>query len=360
MSTHEQEGRAGGGVPNAFGNKVAWKWSRTMPRSLKASKFLCLLYVLRTMASASGELRFPDGKPIRIQDIAAATGCREQDARRYLEAGRRAGVVLAGERRRGTPTLYTVAGEAWPDWKAAEDYLKGTARRRQEDEEPEQGSGHSGTNAGEQSSGHSGTQAKPESGPQRPELEPGGEGPSKSTVDRWGSGQGGPLGSGHGGPVNPGVTQGVTHVMADVATQPQLVGGSAANSDHSSEDQAKADDEPFGRCEVCQVPLLRPGRKRCGAHAETPARGRNARAGRQRPIQAPLMTVVAGDAEGAQQATEAPQTPVSKIPNPFAPERTCGCGRTHRTGESQCPLCLELAREEAARLAAAHPRATTA
>ena len=157
-STHEQEGRRDGGVPNTFGNKVAWKWSRTMPRSLKASKFLCLLYALRAMASASGELRFPDGKPIRIQDIAAATGCREQDARRFLEAGRRAGVLLVGERRRGTPTLYAVAAEAWPDWKAAEDYLKGTVRPRKTEEGPAPSSGHSGTNSDAEGSVHGGTE----------------------------------------------------------------------------------------------------------------------------------------------------------------------------------------------------------
>ncbi|SOE31707.1 hypothetical protein [Streptomyces sp. OK228] len=356
MSTDEQETRKDGGVPNSFGNALAWTWTRQMPRGLKGG-FLCTLYALRAMAAPSGELRFKDGKPIRIQDIAKAAGCREQDARRYMEAGRLAGVVLVdGERRRGRATRYVISPVSWPDWKAAEHYLKGTARRRQE-EEPEQSSGHSGTNSPEAGSVHSGTN---QIGPQRHELEADDAEGNRSTVARMGSGHSGTNGSVHSGPNNPGVTQGVTHVLADVGTQAQVVGGSAANSDHSSGNQAKADDEPFGRCEECHVPLVRPGRKRCGLHAETPARGRNARAGRARPIQAPLMTVVAGDAAGPQAPTEAPQQPATKIPNPWAPERTCGCGRTYRTGESACPLCIDLQRQEIARLAAHHPSAHTA
>ncbi|MFF4900524.1 hypothetical protein [Streptomyces sp. NPDC001068] len=357
MSTDEQETRKDGAVPNSFGNALAWTWTRQMPRGLKGG-FLCTLYALRAMAAPSGELRFKDGKPIRIQDIAKAAGCREQDARRYMQAGRLAGVVLVdGERRRGRATRYVIAPVAWPNWQAAADYLKGTARRRKEDEEPEQGSGHGGTNSPEDGSAHSGTT---ENGPQRHELEAEGAKTVPPTVARMGSDHSGTKGSDHRGPINPGVAQGVTHVLADVGTQPQVVAGEAANSDHSSENQAKADHEPFGRCEECGVPLVRPGRRRCSSHTETPARGRNARAGRQRPIQAPLMTVVAGDAEGAQRAAEASQQPVSKIPNPWAPERTCGCGRTHRTGESACPLCIDLQRQEITRLAVDHPGAHTA
>jgi uncharacterized Zn finger protein (UPF0148 family) len=360
VSTDEQ-GRPlnDGGVPSAFGNTLAWTWARDMPRSLKSSKFLCLLYVLRAMANGSGELRFKkDGKAIRIQDIAAATGCREQDARRYLEAARRAGVVaVIGEPRRGKATLYRLLATAWPSWAAAEEYLKGTVRPRKEEDSAE-GSGHSGTNSEQESSVHGGTN---QFGPQRPELGADEQEPGRSTVDRMGSGHSGTQGSVHSGPNNPGVTQGVTHELVDVATQAQVVGAEDAKSDSpNNQQQEQATDEPFGRCEECQVPLMRPGRKRCPVHAVEQGRARKPRAGRARPIQAPLMTVVQGDAAGPQQAAEAPQRPVSKIPNPWAPERVCGCGRPYRTGEAHCPLCIELAREETARLAAAHPKASTA
>ncbi|MGW4824639.1 hypothetical protein ACWEP4_38380 [Streptomyces sp. NPDC004227] len=108
MSTGEIEDKPGGGPANSFGNTLAWNWSREMPRALKGG-FLTLLYALRAMAAANGALRFKDGTVIRIQDIAKAAGCREQDARRYLEAAIRAGlVVVEGRRRRGIPTLYVL------------------------------------------------------------------------------------------------------------------------------------------------------------------------------------------------------------------------------------------------------------
>ncbi|WP_411092242.1 hypothetical protein [Streptomyces sp. 049-1] len=355
MSTDEQETRKDGSVPNSFGNALAWTWTRQMPRGLKGG-FLTLLYALRAMAAPSGELRFKDGKPIRIQDIAKAAGCREQDARRYLEAGLRSGVVqVDGDRRRGRATRYVILPTPWPNWTAAEQYLKGTARRRKE-EEPEQGSDHGGTNSPETGSDHGGTN---DNGPQRPELGDESGERVRATEARMGSDHSGTSGSGLGGPNNPGVTQGVTHVLADVGSQAQVVGGSAANSDHSSENQGQAADEEFGRCEVCSS-RVRPGRNRCPDHREEQPRGRKRQAARRQPIQAPLLMPVPDASPTPQQAAEAPQQPVSKIPNPWAPERNCGCGRTYRTGESQCPLCLELAREEAARLAAAHPQATTA
>ncbi|MFF1467980.1 hypothetical protein [Streptomyces mirabilis] len=149
-------------------------------------------------------------------------------------------------------------------------------------------------------------------------------------------------------------------VMADDSPQPQ-VGGRASGEefDRSQQQEAAASAELFGRCEQCHVPLVRPGRSRCPLHTADQG-GRKQQTARQRPIQAPLLMPVPNAPAAPQQAADAPQTPVSKIRTPWAPERTCGCGRTHRTGESNCPLCLELAREEAARLAAAHPKASTA
>ncbi|HLL33828.1 MAG TPA: hypothetical protein VK545_08035, partial [Streptomyces sp.] len=151
MTTEEADSRASGGVPHSFGNRLAWHWTREMPPGLKGG-FLTMLYALRTMASASGELRFSgDGKPIRIQDLAKGAGCREKDARRYLDAAILAGVVcVKGERRRGKPTLYALVLSPWPDWAAAAEHLKGTARKPKEPPadpaEPERSSGHSGPN----------------------------------------------------------------------------------------------------------------------------------------------------------------------------------------------------------------------
>ncbi|MEV5995376.1 FaeA/PapI family transcriptional regulator, partial [Streptomyces sp. NPDC052115] len=130
MSTEEQETRASGSVPHAYGNALAWRWSREMPTALRRG-FLTLLYAMRAMANANGELRFHgDRKPIRIQDIAKAACVREKDARRYLEAATHAGVVgIRGERRRGVATLYVLLLSPAPDWTAAEAHLTATARK---------------------------------------------------------------------------------------------------------------------------------------------------------------------------------------------------------------------------------------
>ncbi|MEU3099639.1 hypothetical protein ABZ690_34265 [Streptomyces sp. NPDC006967] len=164
MSTEEQD-RAGGGVPNAFGNALAWQWTRKqMSAYLRRSGLPLLLCQLRNFANASGEVAFnSDRKPIRITDIAAASCCREKDARRYLEAAIRAGVVrVVGERKRGKATRYVIVPNPYPDWQAAEDYLRSTGRTPgkgvapwQGDDEDTETSGRGGPNY---------------NGPPRPEL----------------------------------------------------------------------------------------------------------------------------------------------------------------------------------------------
>ncbi|CAM5481048.1 MULTISPECIES: hypothetical protein [Streptomyces] len=335
MSVDEQDERKEGAVPNSFGNALAWRWTREMPRSLKGG-FLTMLYALRAMAAPSGELRFKDGKPIRIQDLARAAGCREHDARRYLDAGIRAGVVLViGQRRRGTPTRYAIPNGTtpWPDWKAAEDYLKATARRRAQDEGPEGGSGHSGTN---------------QFGPQRQELAAADEESVRSTEARMGSDHSGTTGSGHGGPNNPGSSHGASQEVADVVPQPQVVGGSSAQSEQSANQDDDQGGQPLDRCEVCGVPLVRPG-KRCSTHRETRAR-RKPRDGRSKPVQAPLLMPVPRTPDEPHQAAPAPfQAPQ---PDPLAPLRTCGCGRDFRDRDpaARCPDCLYAEHAEATRL----------
>ena len=229
MHDEEQETRPGS-VPNAFGNAIAWRWSREMPRALKPG-VLTLLYALRAMASANGELRFNgDRKPIRIQDIAKAAGADEKDTRDRLEAARLAGVVtIVGERRRGRPVLYAILPAPRPDWAAAAAYLDGVKQSRED--------------AKQARAARKGTERKPapwadreagEFGGPPPELpaasDLGGPPPElpadtgegvRGTAPRPSSGDRPPNGSGDRPPNNPGSTHGSTHEMAGLGGQPQ-------------------------------------------------------------------------------------------------------------------------------------------
>ncbi|WP_328434519.1 hypothetical protein [Streptomyces sp. NBC_00425] len=343
MSTEQQDDRTSGSPAHSFGNTLAWNWSREMPRYLKGP-FLTALYACRALASASGRMCFKDGKAIRIQDMAKAFGCREQDARRYLDAAIRAGVILVdGERRRGIATVYVLnALIRHPDWKAAEDYLKATARRPKEEETPAKGSSHSGTNSSDGGSVHSGTN---QFGPQRHELGSPDAEEVRATEARPGSDHSGTNGSVHRGTNNPGSNHELPHEMADVVTQPQPVAREVLESDRSSAEDGDGDEPPFGRCEVCRVPLTRPGRNRCAGHLEGMPGQRRA-VGRRRPVQAPLMTVVPPVADSP---AEASSEPFHWEPeNPLDPERVCACGRTFRSRDGKtCQDCKHAAHQEA-------------
>ncbi|MEU9576240.1 hypothetical protein [Streptomyces chilikensis] len=191
-----------------------------------------MLYALRAMAAADGELRFRDGAPMRMTDLAKAAGCREQDARRYLDAAARAGVVqVPGGRRRGRAARFVLVCQPYPDWTAAAAHLRATARTRK-------------STLCHASSGHGGANSMnaPDFGPQRPEL---GAGEVPPAAARSGSAHSGTTGSAHGGPNTPGGTHGVSQEMADAGGQPQ---------------DTRA--EEFGRCS-CGMPLLRLGRTQC-------------------------------------------------------------------------------------------------
>lgn len=331
------EDRTSGSPANAFGNALVWKWSREMPRGLKTG-FLTTMYACRAMCAASGQLRFSDGKAIRIQDIAKAAGCREQDARRYMQAAILAGLVtVLGERKRGKATLYTLNAMCWPNWKAAEDYLRATARKRPEEEAP-QSSDHSGTNSEDESSDHSGSNSPGET----PEGVP-------PTVARPSSGHCGSTGSGHSGSNNPGGFPGVPQEMAEVVTQPHVVAREDLNSDSPKSAGNDLEKLPFGRCEepTCRRPLTRPNRTRCAAHSD-PVPGQRGK-GRRSAVQSPLMTVVPAAApEPSQPASEPFQW---RKEDPLAPVRVCGCGREFRSRDSRkCQDCQY----------AAHPGAHTA
>lgn len=230
MSTEEQA-PASGSVAHAYGNALAWKWTRTMPTTLRRG-FLTLLYALRAMANASGELAFHgDRQPIRIQDIAKAAGASEKDARRYLDAAIRAGVVVVkGERKRGKPTLYVIVPHPFPDWTAAEDHLKSTARKPGKRAAP-----------WAEDTGSSGDRDPNQFGSPRPELTDGTADEVRVTATRWSSGDRDPNGSGHRDPNNPGVTHDSSHERAGVGFQPQVVGAPHDQIDHQ---ETHHDDTP--------------------------------------------------------------------------------------------------------------------
>ncbi|MFB7171113.1 hypothetical protein ACFCYM_09865 [Streptomyces sp. NPDC056254] len=119
MPDEQQPDPASGGVPHAYRNVVFWRWARELPRPLRGG-FLKVLYALGTAANTRGEMRFHDGKAIRIQDIARGSAADEKDTRRYIDAAIAAGVVgILGTRRRGKPTVYQLLIIPNPDWAAA-------------------------------------------------------------------------------------------------------------------------------------------------------------------------------------------------------------------------------------------------
>ncbi|MGW0495075.1 hypothetical protein ACWD0Z_06430 [Streptomyces sp. NPDC003007] len=276
MSTDEQDSRTSGGVPVAFGNALSWKWTRNMSTYLRRSGLPLLLCQLRNFANASGEIAFAgDRKPIRITDIAAASCCREKDARRYLEAAERAGVVrVLGERKRGKATRYAIVPHPFPDWQAAEDYLKATARDNSKRppkwvEEPDDADG---------SSGHSGPN---QNGPLRPELTDGTENEVRATPAPWSSGHSGPTGSGHSGPNNPGGFPWGSQDGAEGGFQPQLV-GPPGDQDESPQEPDPTDHTTWRTCPGCNRRIMpdpqRPDRRvhaRCEPLLATTDHGRH-------------------------------------------------------------------------------------
>lgn len=271
MSTEQgQDGRAPGSVPNAFGNALAWKWAPAMPTKVRRS-ILTLLYALRAMANANGELRFHgDHKPIRIQDIARAAGADEKDCRRYMRAAIAAGLVsVKGEQKRGKPTLYTLELSPWPDWDAAQDALQTSRRKPGKAAAPWKDDGES-----------SGDRDPNQFGGPRPELTDGTEKEVRGTAPPTSSGDRDPIGSGDRDPNNPGIAMELPQGMAEVGEQPQESCGDLVQNDHHSPGQDHHDTDPaadtepqppptgYTRC-ACGIPLIpRPGRApRAHCHA---------------------------------------------------------------------------------------------
>jgi hypothetical protein len=250
LSTDEQATRASGSVPNAYGNALAWRWSREMPTALRRG-FLTLLYALRAMANANGELRFPD-KPIRIQDIAKAAGADEKDARRYMNAGIAAGVIaVKGEQRRGKPALYVLMVVPDPDWGAALSSLDSTKRKRTDRTPPP-------WRGDEEFGGPPPELSDPGFGGPPPELPPRSDGKVRGTAPRMGSGDHPPNGSGDRPPNNPGITHELSQDGAGVVFKAQVVGAPGPQKIDSAQEQDHPAATPVGflRCSRCHERLI--------------------------------------------------------------------------------------------------------
>ncbi|MFJ9754945.1 hypothetical protein [Streptomyces sp. NPDC101149] len=253
MSTEEQAPQ-GGSVPHHWGNALAWKWSRDMPTSLRRG-FLTVLYVLRAMANASGELRFhADRRPIRIQDIAKAAGCDEKDVRRYLDAAEHAGVVtVKGERRRGRPNLYAIVLSPRPNWDTAAAHLDATKRDR-----PARKAAPWAADDDEKFGGRSPELDDGKFGGPPPELTAGTPSEVRGTAPLWSSGDRPPLSSGDRPPNNPGEPMELPQEMAGVGFQPQVVGA------HGEQTEPQDEHTELRRCTECAQPIVpdptRPGR----------------------------------------------------------------------------------------------------
>ena len=252
MSSDEQA-PASGSVPNAYGNALAWKWVPGMPAALKRAHLHTLLYALRSMASASGELRFADRKPMRIKDIARAAGCDEKDCRDRLEAAMRAGVVrVAGERRRGRSTLYVILPTPFPDWSAAVAYLEGVKAAREEARQRREAERRAAP-WDEENGGRSPELDSRENGGPPPELTDGTPGEERGTAPRLSSGDRPPNGSGDRPPNNPGGFPWGSQDGAEVGFQPQVVGAPGPQDPRPQEHPHPDSDSPrdFVRCARC-------------------------------------------------------------------------------------------------------------
>jgi hypothetical protein len=230
---------------------VAWHWAKEMPRSLRGG-FLTLLYALAALADSTGRLRFArDGKPIRISDIAEASGCDEKDCRRYLLAAEAAGVVLVeGERRRGRTTLYIILVTPVPDWGASVASLDSTRRKPRTPppwvaEKRTENGGLTPELSGDEFRGLT------------PELWDQSEKEVPGTHPRPSSGDSPRNGSGDSPRNNPGSTQELPHETAEVVTQPQEVAAPAVDkTDPDGEDKPDAIPDGFVRCTKCHERMV--------------------------------------------------------------------------------------------------------
>ncbi|MFC8171189.1 hypothetical protein [Streptomyces sp. NPDC057325] len=339
----DEQHRQAGSVPHTFGNLLARRWAPALPRELTGG-FLTLLYVLRTVASADGRLRYErDGGAVTISQIAKAARSDQKDVRTFLEAAIAAGVVGIVDdghgrgRTRGRAVMYVLLISPAPDWAAAAATVR-TAQQLKAEQRAAKAARKAARTA--QTSGDS---------PLTSEAQTSGDSSPRSSDE--GSGDCPPTGVGGQSPANlggvspdhPCSTQELPHEMADVVPQPQDAGGRA--SEKTILQQPKTS-QGVALCVDCTAPIVRDGLMlRCGCPPKAP----NARTGALGPVQgAFLIPLPSGAPDASRGPVKRPQVP-SAQPDPFVPQRVCDCGRTYRaTTPGRCPDCHDAADRERA------------
>ncbi|MBD0707372.1 MULTISPECIES: hypothetical protein [unclassified Streptomyces] len=337
MDDEQQTRQTGGSVPHAWGNALARQWAPALPRPLVGG-FLTTLYVLRVLASADGHLRYArDGAAVTITQIATAARSDQRDVRDYLRAAVAAGVVTVVQAAPGRAVEYALLVCPAPDWERAAGMVWIAQQKKKEAR-----AAKAARAAARAASAAAEDTPTPGDSPPTPQEQTSGDSPLGSEEEGSGDspprGVGGlsPGGVGGQSPEHPGSTHVLPHEVAEVVPQPQDVRGRA------SEKKTSGDQENHRRCASgCGQPVIRPDRLVCaGCERRTQPTPQQPSV----PVQGAFMISV---------PSRAPARPPSAPParqgswpqvDPYAPQRTCGCGRTyHAEGPGPCPDCLDAA-----------------
>lgn len=126
-----------GSTAHAWRQRLFWDWAQDIPPHLPGG-FVAVLYAAGSAADASGRLRFArTGKPIPLPKLAKGARVDVKDARRYINAAIAAGVMCkVDEAKPGVAVLYSLLLSPFPDWGAAESFLRKTARVRKDRDGP--------------------------------------------------------------------------------------------------------------------------------------------------------------------------------------------------------------------------------
>ncbi|MFE6816035.1 hypothetical protein [Streptomyces sp. NPDC057677] len=352
MDDEQQRRPSGNSVAHAFGNALARQWAAQLPRPLTGG-FLTTLYAVRQLASADGRLRYErDGAAITLAQISAASRCDLKDTRTYLAAAVAAGVLAIVEdghgqgRTRGRAVMYALLLCPTPDWERAaglvwiaqqEKKEKRAAAAARKAARSAGGSGDSAPTPDTATSGDS---------PPTSQAPTSGDSPPRSGEQGWGDsaptqvGGQSPEGVGAQSPHHPGSTHVLPHEMAGVVPQLQDVRGPA------SETQIPQQPEKHRRCAGgCGQPVIRSDRMVCTGCER---RAQQAREQPSVPVQGAFMiSLPSGTPPAPRSAPRAAQGSWPQV-DPFAPLRTCECGRAYRatTPGGGCPDCLDAADRE--------------
>lgn len=230
MITDELQGEPkSGSVPHAYRNALFWNWVRAMPAHTP-NGFVALLYALGAAADPSGLLRFRDGKPITIKQIAGSVRGEVKQVRVWVDAAIAAGVLTySGSRKQGATAMYALVLSPMPDWGAAQSAIKAAAELEKAKQEARKNKKPPPWQAEERAQWDEEFGGPPpffledrEKGGPPPELPPPEPDEERGAVPLSRKGDR-PLGRKGGGPPNnPGVPKRASHDGAEVGGQPQV------------------------------------------------------------------------------------------------------------------------------------------